>query len=124
MKLYILIAILAVLIIPMATISLIKNLQTSQTTFKVTGKERVAENKSGKYLIFTDKTTFAVEDTWIHWRWDSSDFYGKIQIGKTYDAKVQGWRVPFMSWYQNLITVTEVSTEVPAEKVIEETKSN
>jgi hypothetical protein len=124
MKFYILIIIFGVILIPMVTVSCVKNLSTSQVSFKVTGKERVAENKSGKYLVFTDKTTFSIEDTWIHWRWDSSDFYGKIQIGKTYEAKVQGWRVPFMSWYQNLITVTEVSTEVPAEKVIEETKSN
>ncbi len=124
MKLWYLIVVLGIFLITVITVNLIKNLQTSQTTFKVTGKERVAENRSGKYLIFTDKTTFSVEDTWIHWRWDSSDFYGKIQIGKTYDAKVQGWRVPFMSWYQNLIIVTEVSTEVPTEKVIEETKSN
>lgn len=80
-------------------------------TFTVTGKENVKSGNSGKYLVYTDKTTLEVSDTWIFWRFDSSDVYGRIQIGKTYTATLQGYRVPFLSWYQNILDPSEVTTE-------------
>ena len=97
-------------VLALFTLGIVINTTTSYKTFTVTGKERVSDsnNRNSKYLVYTNTTTFAVEDTWIYWRWNSSDFYGKIQIGKTYNAKVQGWRVPFFSWYQNIITLDEV----------------
>jgi hypothetical protein len=81
-------------------------------TFTVTGKENVKDGKSGKYLVYTDKTTYEITDSWYHWRWDSSDVYGKLQVGKTYTATLQGYRVPFLSWYPNIISPTEVEKEV------------
>jgi prepilin-type N-terminal cleavage/methylation domain-containing protein len=81
-------------------------------TFTVTGKENVKNGESGKYLIYTDKTTYEITDSWYHWRWDSSDVYGSIQVGKTYSATLQGYRVPFLSWYPNVISPTEVTKEV------------
>ena len=76
--------------------------------FTVTGKENVKSGESGKYLVYTDKTTYEITDTWVGWRWDSSDVYGNIQVGKTYTATLQGYRVPFLSWYQNILNPTEV----------------
>lgn len=80
-------------------------------TFTVTGKENVKSGNSGKYLVYTDKTTYEIEDSWIFWRWDSSDVYGKIEIGKTYTATLQGYRVPFLSWYQNIIDPKVITPE-------------
>lgn len=80
--------------------------------FTVTGKENVKSGDSGKYLVYTDKTTYEITDTWVGWRWDSSDVYGNIQVGKTYTATLQGYRVPFLSWYQNIINPTEVVKDV------------
>ena len=91
------------------TLNIIVNTTVSYEKFTVTGKERVTSDGSSKYLVYTNTTTFEVVDTWIHWRFDSSDFYGKIVVGKTYQAKVQGWRVPFFSMYQNIITLDESS---------------
>ncbi len=76
--------------------------------FTVTGKEAVKSDKSSTYLIFTDVTTYEVDDSLVYWRFDSSDVYGKIQIGKTYTATLQGYRIPFLSMYQNLIDLKEV----------------
>ena len=76
--------------------------------FTVTGKENVKSGNDGRYLVYTDKTTYEVTDSWVCWRWDSSDVYGRIQVGKTYTATLQGYRVPFLSWYPNIINPTEV----------------
>lgn len=81
--------------------------------FTVTGKENV---KSGKYLVYNSNTTYEIEDSWIHWRWDSSDVYGKIEVGKTYKATLQGYRVPFLSWYPNIINPKEIRPEVKPEE--------
>lgn len=80
-------------------------------TFTITDKQAVASGKSSKYLVFNDKTTYEVADTWLHWRWDSSDVYGKLKVGKTYTATLQGWRIPFFSMYPNIIDPVEVEAE-------------
>jgi len=80
--------------------------------FTVTGKENVKSWNSGKYLVYTDKTTYEVTDTWVGWRWDSSEVFGGIVVGKTYTATLQGYRVPFLSWYQNILNPTEVVKDV------------
>ena len=70
-------------------------------TAKVNSKERVCKsgNSDCAYLVFTDKDTFQVTDSLINGRFNSSDVYGQIQQGQTYNFRVQGWRVPIASWY-------------------------
>lgn len=80
-------------------------------TFTITGKESVKDGKSGTYLVFTDKTTLKVDDTILKWRFDSSDVYGRLVIGKTYTADLQGYRVPFFSMYQNILNPVEMTAE-------------
>ena len=60
----------------------------------------------------TDGTTrvFSVEDTLIKWRWNSSDVYAQIKVGKTYKFEVIGWRIGFFSKYENVITFSEVDS--------------
>lgn len=82
-------------------------------TFTVTGKERVQKNDDSKYLVFTDQTTYEVTDSWIHGRWSSSDVYGKLVVGKTYTATLQGYRIPFFSMYPNIIEPKEVTSSSP-----------
>ena len=78
-------------------------------TFTITGKEAVRHDKSSRYLVFTDVTTYAVEDTVLFWRWDSSDVYGRLAIGRTYRATLQGWRIPLLSMYPNILDPVEVA---------------
>lgn len=89
---------------------------TPDQTFTVTGKERVSSNDSSNYLVFTDVTTYTVADTWVHGRWSSSDVYGKLVVGKTYTATLQGFRIPFLSMYPNIIDPVEVT---PSPKTLE-----
>lgn len=79
---------------------------TSNHRVIVTDKQAVI-NKStmeSNYLIFTDKTTFKIDDTiWGTLRFDSSDEYGRIEIGECYDIKTIGIRFGLLSMYPNII---------------------
>lgn len=79
---------------------------------KITGtvldKERVVKDQSSYYLIYTDTETFTIQDSTIKWRFDSSDVYGHIEEGKTYEFTVFGWRSGFFSMYRNIISYEEV----------------
>lgn len=74
-------------------------------TFRVEDKERVCKSGDGgcEYLVFTDQGTFAIKDSFLIWRFDSSDVYGRIKDGQSYEAEVIGWRIPFLSMYPNIV---------------------
>lgn len=55
------------------------------------------------YLIFTDKGTYKDVDSLLMLKFNSSDLYGQLDRGKTYDCKVNGIRIPFFSTYKNLL---------------------
>lgn len=38
-------------------------------------------------------------------KFDSSDVYGELEIGNSYEVRVVGWRIPLLSWYRNIIDV-------------------
>ena len=83
-------------------------------TITITNKERVNDGESSKYLIFGknpngDTMVFENTDTLLRGKFDSSTIYGNLEIGKTYEITVVGFRVPFLSWYQNIISYSEKS---------------
>lgn len=80
----------------------------SQITATVTDKERITEAKSSYYLVYTDKEVFTIQDSWVKWRWNSSDVYGDLEIGKTYNLTVFGWRSGFLSLYRNILTYEKI----------------
>lgn len=80
-----------------------------QVTITITDKDVKRYDDSDKYLIYTENGTFEITDTVAYWRWDSSDLYGRIEIGKTYTATICGWRIPFLSSYKNIIEVDEIN---------------
>ena len=85
-------------------------LYTQETvTFTVTDKERVNGYESSRYLVFTEDEVFQNTDSLLMWKFSSSDLYGSLEVGTTYEALVTGWRVPFLSWYRNIVTVEAVS---------------
>lgn len=74
-----------------------------QTTIKLTDKQRITSKNSGYYLIYTAGPTYTIKDTFVFGRFNSSDLYGHLQVGKTYNCEVAGWRIPLFSKYQNII---------------------
>ena len=66
------------------------------------------KNKAGESLVYTDKGTFKVVDTWAFLRFNSSDILGKIEEGQVYNFKASGQRIGFLSWYENIISFEKV----------------
>jgi hypothetical protein len=58
--------------------------------------------KTNKSLVFVNK------DSWLYWKFNSSDVYMDIQVGKKYHMKVAGYRVPMLSWYPNIVEYREI----------------
>lgn len=77
-------------------------------TATVTDKGIKRYINSDKYLVYTEEETFEITDNILIWRWDSSDQYGQIELGKTYEFDVVGWRIPFLSMYRNIISAEAV----------------
>ena len=81
---------------------------TVQTVYiNVQKTERVTSGNSSKYLVFTDSETFENTDSLFHMKWNSSDIYGSISPGE-YEAVVYGWRIPFLSWYRNIVSIERI----------------
>lgn len=88
--------------------------------FTVASRERVTsgsgEGSRSYYLVWSKEgEVFCVTDSWSFLRFDSSDRYGKLQEGSHVIAQVAGWRVPFLSWYRNVVTIDDVGDKEPSE---------
>jgi len=63
---------------------------------------------SSKYLISTENHGILENtDELLTMKFDSSDFYARIKVNQTYCFRTVGWRVPFLSWYKNIVEVEE-----------------
>ena len=86
-------------------------------TITVTDKERIytgsGDTSSSKYLVFGDdengnSLVFENTDCLLRGKWNSSNIQGQLKEGSTYKVTVVGYRVPFLSWYQNIIKIEEI----------------
>ena len=80
----------------------------------VTDKGIKNSNDDSKYLVFTktedgEIMTLEVTDSFVAGRFNSSDVYAGIEIGKTYEFTVCGERNEFMSWYPNIYDYNRVT---------------
>jgi len=105
------IAFVIVCIVASITISVVEAFDIDYYDVTVTDKDIKRNSESTDiYLIYTDNTTYVITDSFIHWRFDSSDLYGSIREGQRYRIKTCGWRIPFLSSYENILEV-ELLTE-------------
>lgn len=72
---------------------------------KVTDKEVKVSESSSDYLIFTDGEVFQNSDSFIYWKFNSSDFQGEFHVDSSYRVVVVGWRIPFLSMYRNIVEI-------------------
>jgi hypothetical protein len=82
--------------------------------FTVDRRERVVtgggENTRSYYLVWSKEgEVYCVCDSWSFMSFDSSDRYGALHEGSRITGKVAGWRIPFLSWYRNVIIVNSES---------------
>ena len=68
-----------------------------------------------QYMVFTKAAggqpgeVFKDTDSFWHGKWNSSDLFSQLQVGKTYSCKVYGRRNHFMSNYRDLLSCQQVS---------------
>ena len=77
--------------------------------FTVEKAERVTNinGEGSRYLVFTKTETFENTDRLVILKFNSSDIHGSIKANQSYQAKVVGLRVPFLSWYRNIVSIKE-----------------
>ena len=94
--------------------------KSSEDTVRVTvtGKDVITSgsdgNVSSKYLIYADNETFENEDALWYGKYNSSDVQRTLEAGKTYDLKVNGYRIPFFSVYRNILKARPVQASTPS----------
>ncbi|MBZ9788086.1 DUF1523 family protein [Psychroflexus sp. CAK57W] len=76
---------------------------------KVSDKERITTSEDGdiesKFLVYAEDEVFENTDSWLYFKFNSADVQNELELGETHIIKVAGWRVPFFSWYRNVISV-------------------
>jgi hypothetical protein len=89
--------------------------ETVQVT--VTGKDVIVtgsdKSTDSKYLVYTNSETFENEDALFYGKFNSSDFQRKLEVNKTFNLTVNGWRIPFFSSYRNIVKMESVPTPSP-----------
>ena len=61
------------------------------------------------YLIKCDNTVYKISDLLFKGKFNSSDIYASLEVGKTYEIKTTGYRIKFLSDYQNINKYKEVN---------------
>ena len=120
------VAFTVLVVLPFGCISIYRS-TSKKTTITVKDKERVTESDgSSTYLVFCESEVFENADSISFWKWSSSDLYGQMDEGKTYDVTVAGWRLPLLSMYRNIITIDRevVKEEVEDEVTKDEGRRN
>lgn len=74
----------------------------------ITDKERVTN-----YLVFAEDSqgngvVYQNVDAPIRGKWDSSTMQANLKIGETYELTLVGYRIPFVSSYENIIDYKRV----------------
>lgn len=81
----------------------------------VRDKQRVPLAEGGSVnRVYTDKGTFENRDSWLFLKFNSEDVQGDLEVGRTYRVTTNGWRVPFLSMFRNIVTAEPVRPEAGA----------
>ena len=104
---------IALVVIAVIAVPVINFSNDHTYTVTITDKERVttqvAEGQTdSKYLIYGEdengKTyVFEDTDTLFRWKFNSSDVFGALKEGETYELTVIGFRVHIFNLYENII---------------------
>ena len=109
---YFLSALVVILIVVFVVVlPIIQNGNLQEIVGVVTEKERVNYSKDdSRYLIWVetddgDSVVLQNTDSLLRGKFNSSDYYGKMDVGNRYAFTVIGYRVPLLTWYQNIIEI-------------------
>jgi len=61
---------------------------------------------SYKNFVYSTDETYIVEDSFWNWHFTAGTVYARVQPNETCRVKLAGYRIGFISMYQNIIEVT------------------
>lgn len=76
------------------------------TYLVVTWDDQSPPTKPGQTKFL--KESLRNDDNVLFWKFNSGDVLANATIGKHYWFKLNWWRVPFMSWFRNIIEMKEI----------------
>ncbi len=102
-------------------LSVAGNFNTHTAIMTVTDKERVNKDDTSYYLVFgkdPDGQTVVYKNTdnILRGKWNSSEMQGELEVGSTYQVNLVGYRVPLLSWYENILKAEEVEVKESEEQ--------
>lgn len=81
--------------------------RASSETITATVVKTVIDNGSTFFVLQQEGQQeveiFENDDSWAFLKFDSNNLLMEIEVGQTYKFKVAGWRLPFLSWFRNII---------------------
>lgn len=106
--------IIVIILILAFTVVFVACTSFNERTYTVTiiDHERITYNQKSKYLIYCrtddgETKVFENTDNWFRLKFNSSDFYADLEVGKTYTVTVVGYRVAIFNGYENIIRYEE-----------------
>lgn len=63
------------------------------------------QSENNRYMVNVEGETLVNRDRLIFGKYDSSDIQRELDEGQCYEVLIEGWRVPFLSWYRNIVEV-------------------
>ena len=105
-------AIIGLLLVLISIYPTIYRMSSETILVTVKEKERISygsgDDLSHKFIIYTENEVFENTDSWLFLKFNSTDFQRKLELDGRYIVKVSGWRIPFLSWYRNIVKIEQV----------------
>lgn len=84
-------------------------LNSQQLEITISDKYIKRKGQEDIYLIVDDnKNTYKITDLFLKFKFNSTDIYNELEIGKTYKVKTSGFRIKILSEYPNINKVEEI----------------
>jgi len=103
-----------------AIISLTTSMQITEKDITVIEKVPVQPYK----IIDENDNMYVIQDQWQAAKFDSGNRYARIKEGKQYHIMTSGMRFPLLSWYPNIIEMTEVTNQTITGTISNAIKNN
>ena len=77
--------------------------------FEIIVSDKYVKGESGQYFIIDEnKNAYIIQDLLFKGKFNSTDLYNQMEIGKKYRIETTGYRIHFLSRYKNINKIYEL----------------
>lgn len=77
--------------------------------FEIIVSDKYVKGESGQYFIIDEnKNAYTIQDLFFKGKFNSTDLYNQMEIGKKYRIETTGYRIHFLSEYKNINKIYEL----------------